>query len=278
MIVINESTIAAQTTDTGVARQRLFTEERVKGARVAIDRITMAAGATIRFDLSAKSIAWLQLLDGGATFKSYYTDRLTNVHSVVLPPRINATLSSDQGATLLYVEIPDAARCDPGFASNSPLFVVVEWTREPVFACETDARKRVALVTQDIGSTAALKAEMVIFPPGGMAPSCHHEGAATLMYMLSGRGTASTIAQSAPVRPGDLIYFPDREQHALKAADDGEMRFLEFHVPGVFKTIWADPSKASAWMSTDRDINGFETLEDQKLRKSFRFVFPFANP
>lgn len=277
VIAYNETTVAAEPISAGVARKRLLTDDRVKGTSVLLDRLTLAAGATMQFDLSANALAWFQVLDGEATFKALYTDRLSDVNSVVLPPRFNATLSTKNGTSLLYAEIPDVARVDPRYSTKVPLFIVTEWAREPVFASEHDARKRVSLVTSEIGSTTAIKVEMVIYPPNSISPDCHHEGADTFMYILTGRGTAWANKQPSSVRPGDLIYFPDRERHYLKAADGGEMRFLEFHVPGEFKTVWADPSKISAWLLTDRDIQGRETALDAKLRHAFRFVFPWVN-
>ena len=73
-----------------------------------------------------------------------------------------------------------------------------------------------------------------------MAPNYHHEGAETFIYVMSGRGTAWANEQPFSVRQGDLLYFPDRERHHLKAEDAGELRFLEIYVPGEFKTVWAD--------------------------------------
>ena len=276
MIAFNESTVAAQRIETGITRQRLVTDERVKGARVLIDRLTLAAGAPMRFNIPAKSLAWLQILEGDATLSALYTDRMSDSHSVFLPPGYNATLSTGKGATLLYAEIPDAERLDPGFSANSPLFMVINWRREQVFASEHDARKRISLVTPLICRTAAIKIEMVIYPAGNMAPNYHHEGADTYMYIVSGRGTAWANEQPFSVRAGDLLYFPDRERHYLKADDGNEMRFLELYVPGEFKTVWADKNKVSAWLSTGRDIDGHETAPDERERIAFGHVF--GNP
>jgi hypothetical protein len=79
-ITFNERTVAAQPTDTGVVRQRLITDERVKGANVLLDRFMLAGGATMRLDLSAKSLAWLQVLEGMVRKVRYWhisTDRIS---------------------------------------------------------------------------------------------------------------------------------------------------------------------------------------------------------
>ena len=205
-----------------------------------------------------------------------FTDQMSDSHSVLLPPGYKSTLSTAKGATLLYAEIPDAASIDPGFSVDSPLFMVVNWRREPVYASEHDARKRISLVTPLICRTAAIKIDMVIYPPGNMAPNYDHEGADTFVYVVSGRGTACANEQPFSVRQGDLLCFPDRERHYLKAEDAGELRFLELYVPGEFKTVWADKTKTSVWRSTGLDINDRETELDERERDAFGHIL--GNP
>jgi mannose-6-phosphate isomerase-like protein (cupin superfamily) len=270
VVKVNETSVAAQAMNVGVARQRLLTPERVDNIDVLLDRLTLAPGASARFEPSAKSLVWLHLLAGEARLETlYYRDRLSDTHSAVLPPGFPATISTDNGVSLLYAEIPDAGRLDKGFSATPPLFTVINWRREPVFKSKSDGRMRVALVSPELCQTAAIKIQMMIYPPGSTAPSYHHEGAASFMYILSGRGEAWANGQRLPIEPGDVVYFPARERHHLKAANDSQLRFLVFYAPGEFKTIWADPSKASGWVSTERDINGYETAEDERERRAF---------
>ena len=265
VVKVNEKSVAAEPMNGSVARQRLLTPERVDNGDVLLDRLTLAAGASTRFEPSAKSLAWLHLLAGKAKLETLYRERLSD--TVLLPPGFPATISTHDGASLLYVEIPDAGRLDKGFSNTRPLFTLINWTREPVFKSKNDGRMRVALVSPELCHTAAIKIQMVIYPPGSTAPSYHHEGAASFMYILSGRGEVWANGQRLPIRPGDVVYFRARERHHLKAADDSELRFLVFYAPGEFKTIWADPSKASAWISTERDINGYPTAQDERKRR-----------
>lgn len=268
VIALNTVTVAAEPFVSGVVRQRLITEERVKDTRVRIDRLTLAVSATVQLKLSAKSLAWLHMLEGEATLTAHnYTDRMSDHHSAFLPPGIDATLSTGEGASVLYAEIPDVGRVDPGFAAEPALYTILDWTRELVFVCKQDARKRVALVSWELCRTKAMRAGMAIHPVGTAAPSYHHEGADTCIYVLSGLGTARADRQSIAVRRHDLIHIPDRTQYYLQAADNSDLRFLTLQVPGEFKTVWADPKRASAWQSTKLDINGFRTAEDERERR-----------
>src|SRR4051812_3361458 len=100
-IAFNETTVAAQPIATGVTRQRLVTDERVKGTSMLLDRFTLAAGAKTQFDLPAKSLAWLQMLGGEATLETLDLDKIWDSHSVTLPPGFKAALSTTKGASFL---------------------------------------------------------------------------------------------------------------------------------------------------------------------------------
>jgi quercetin dioxygenase-like cupin family protein len=269
VIAFNAMTVAAETFISGVVRQKLITERRLKDTRVRIDRLTFSTGATMPFQLSAKSLAWLHMLEGEATLTAHnYTDPMSDRHSAFLPPGINATLSTANGASLLYAEIPDVGAVDPGFATEPALYTILNWTREPVFVCKQDARKRVALVSWELCRSKAMRAAIAIYPVGVAAPSYHHDGAETFIFVLSGHGAARVDQQSIAVRQHDLIHVPDHTRYYLQAADNSDMRFLTLQVPGEFKTVWADPKKASTWRSTSLDINGFRPAADERERRA----------
>ena len=269
---ISGSAVSPQPVDTGVTRQRLFSGEPVKDSHVAIDRYAVAAGASFKFDVGANSMIWLQVLDGEGTFRTPYTNGpLPESASVTLPPGVQATLSTDKGVSFLQAEIQDLTKLDRGAAGNPPRLIATDWRREPVFKAK-DLRKRVLLVTQPIHNTAAFKADMVIFPPGGAGQTVHREGAETFVYVMSGRGTADLGDRHIDLRDGDLVYFPDREPHSLRAAGDGEFRFLQLNTPGTFKTIWADPRNASTWVDTGLDIEGRRPLHELRERWAYSWM------
>jgi len=268
VIALNTMTVSAEAFVPGVVRQKLITEQRVKDTRVRIDRLTLAPGATLKLELSAKSLAWLHMLEGEAAMTAHnYTDPMSDRHSAFLPPGINTTLSTVKGTSFLYAEVPDVGGVDPGFATEPGLYTILDWTRELVFVCKQDARKRVALVSWELCRSKAMRVAMVIHPVGIAAPNYHHEGAETFIYVLSGQGAAWVDQRSIAVRQHDLIHIPDRTRYYLQAAANSGMRFLTLQVPGEFKTVWADPKAASAWRSTNLDINGFRTAADERERR-----------
>jgi quercetin dioxygenase-like cupin family protein len=273
--IFNQDTVAGENSDGGASRQRLLTTARVPGTAILLDRLTLQAGGELALTVPATSLAWLQVLDGNVTL-THGGDRqtLTVAHVAFLPPGFAGALSAGDGATLLYGEIPEAARLDPRFAQEPPQFRVTDWTREPVLDSEHDARKRIYLVTPKLFGTKAVKGEMIIYPPGTAAANHHHEGAEHFMYVLRGHGTVYANEQPFPVRQGDVIYYPDRERHFLEAAKDEEMVFAEFFAPAEHKTVWVNPAEVCTWLPTGRDIRGRQPAREIEAHRSDQVASP----
>ena len=272
--IFNESTVAVVSAGREAGRQPLLNISRAPGSGILLDRLTLQGGGDLRLTVPSTSVAWLQLLAGETLMQGAERHTLSDAHVAFLPPGFTATLTSASGAALLYGEIPDAARIDPGFVKNPPPFRLADWTREPVLDSEHDARKRIYLVTPKLFGTKAVKGEMIIYPPGTAAANHHHEGAEHFMYVLRGRGTVYANEKPFPVRQGDVIYYPDRERHYLEAAADEELVFAEFFAPAEFKTIWVDESQVCAWLPTGRDIRGRLPAREIKAHSSAEVLSP----
>ncbi len=270
-VACNEGAVAAESIATGISRQRLFS-----GHGVVVDRLKLAAGATLKLEAKGKSLFWLQVLDGDGTLKTpYATERLTsapddrqalyNTHSTCLPAGFPGAFSTVNGLTLLCVEVTEAGVPD----ANGPHFSNIDWTLEDVMQSGRDDRKRIEVFGQGLCGSRALKADVVLYPADAASGEAYHEGAASFVYVFSGEGTATAAGKTYPLRPGELLYFSESEPHVLKAGK-GELRFLEFYVPGEFNTVWTNPSETTVWRKTGRNISGGLTMSDEKERWAYR--------
>jgi len=274
-VTFNESTVATEPFGVDAKRQRLLTEARVAGTKILLDRLTLGAAAVIELAVPADSLAWFQMLDGAATLSRKEGDeQLTASHIVFLPPSFRGTLTCGGSAALLYAEVPNAASHDADFAAHPPQFRIVDWTREPVLDSEHDARKRIYVMTPKLFGTKALKGEIIIYPPGTQASNHHHEGAEHFMYVTAGRGTAFANESPLPVRKGDLIYYADRERHYLRSEGSEDMIFVEFFVPGVYKTVWAPGAPVCTWTPTGKSISGDKPQREIGRHSSARVGSP----
>ena len=244
----HHSTVPSHAIGDGVGRQPLLDESRVAGIDFKLDRLGFDAGSTHALDIEEGALAWFQVLSGALTLCDGDSQHAIDAsHVVFLPPEFNGIITSETGASILFAVLPDAARFDPGFDKTAMTLRIVDWTREPLLLSEHDARKRIYLVTPKLFGTKAIKGEMIIYPPGTEAANHHHEGAAHFMYVLAGAGTCFASEQPFAVREGDLIYYPDRERHYLQSDPEQELRFVEFFVPGQYKTVWAPGASVCTW-------------------------------
>ena len=262
-VTLNEDTVAAEPFDRNARRQRLLTPALIKHTRILLDRWSLGASGRVEIDVAPGSLAWFQVLEGEANLAdSDRGEALTEAHIAFLPPAFHGAVETARGAVLLYAEVPDAARFDPELGRNPPGLRVVDWTHEPVLDSKHDARKRIYIATPALFGTKAIKGEMIIYPPGTEAANHHHEGAEHFMYVLRGRGTAYANESPIPVRSGDLIYYDELERHYLRSEGDVEMAFVEFFVPGVYKTVWAPGASICTWLPTGRDIRGGKPVRE----------------
>lgn len=274
-ISFNEANISAEAAGTGVVRRRVLSKNQIRETNVSLDRLTLEPGGNSAISVSRTSLAWLLILDGEASLVTGDgTERLSDVHAGFLPPGFGGTLSSETGAALIIVEVVEATKFDPDLAKQAQELRLVDWTREPVLASEHDNRKRIYLVTPKLFGMSAMRGEMIVYPPGTSAPDHHHEGAEHFMYFLRGRGTAWANGEPFEVRKGDVVWYPDRERHYLMADATEGMAFVEFFVPGVYKTIWANPGEVCTWLPTGLDIKGRPPVREIKAHSSADIVAP----
>jgi quercetin dioxygenase-like cupin family protein len=255
--IFNQSSVGADEVARGVSLKRLITPERVQSDNVGTEIVELQPGAETGIDVDARDVAWAHVLDGAAELvREAGIQPLTSDHFLFLPPGFSARLRSDSGAKLFKATVPDARRFDPGWMPSELAFRCVNWTEEPVLDSEFDARKRIYLVTPKLSNTTAVKGEMVLYPAGTAAVSHHHEGADHFQYIL--RGTATFYLNGEPhrVTGGDTVYIYENEEHYFVNDGDTEMAFIEYFVPGTFKTIWAEGAPVCRWHPSGRNING----------------------
>ena len=256
-IHLNVHDVSPETTAPGVQRRSLLSRKTVLDIKFQLDCVELAARTALDLAVAGSDLAWFQVLEGEiALAHAGREQRLTEAHVVFLPPGFRGSVSTAAGASLLLALVPKAAGLDPEFTARPPGFRVVDWRNEPLLESKHDARKRIYLATPALFGTEAIKGEMIIYPPRTEAPRHYHLGAAHFMFFLKGSGTAFAGDESFAVREGDVVYYHDREVHALRGGDVSDMIFSEFFVPAGAKTVWVEPEKACTWLPTGKNIQG----------------------
>ena len=256
-IIFNQDSRPASVRSPGVEVRRLIDSTIAARDQVRLEHWQMAAGSVAEFSVRRGDIAWIQILQGAAALAgSEGTHSLRDVHLVFLPGGFSGRITSARGAVILRAEVPDAVRFDPAFANAPPEFRIVDWSEEPVLDSEHDARKRIYFVTPKLFATTALAGEMIIYPPGTAAANHYHAGAEHFQYVVAGHGTVISDGVAHALRAGDIVWNHERECHYFVAGPDQDFVFVEFFVPGTFKTIWVDDAPVCTWLPTGRNIKG----------------------
>ena len=255
--IFNKDTIDAETIGDGALRRVLLDDTITSNDNIRLDHWDLGSGSVISLSVAAGDIIWLQVLDGTVRLSgSEGTHTLGNQHLTFLPGGFEGRLEGDAGAQILHARVPDAIRFDPAFADNPPGFRIVDWSKEPVLDSTHDARQRIYFVTPQLFATKAISGEMIIYPPNTIASNHYHEDAEHFQYVISGEGVVYTNEEPHRLRPGDIIYNYERERHYFECDGMENFVFVEFFVPGEFKTIWVDDAPVCTWEPTGKNIQG----------------------
>ena len=267
-ITFNVQSMQQEQAGAGVRRQALLNEGRVPSIKFTVDRLVLDPASELQLAIRPSDLAWFQVLEGAVRLHAATTQELTDSHVAFLPPGFRGRLTAQAKTALLLATVPDAKRHDPAFDPAQMDLRVVDWTREPVLLSEYDARKRIYLVTPKLFNTKAIKGEMIVYPPGTEAANHHHEGAAHFMYILEGGGTCYADEEPFPVTKGDVVYYRDRERHYLRSDSQTGMRFVEFFVPGTYKTVWAPGANVCTWNPSGKNIRGEKAAREIQAHSS----------
>jgi quercetin dioxygenase-like cupin family protein len=255
--LFNQDSVNGEELSAGARRQRLIDNARVNGSQCLFDRLTLDAGAAQDLQVPDSGILWVQLVLGSAELRyGDYCRALAELDAFFLPPGSGGELTSSNGAELISLAVPDAAKMDPSLASVETEPQFVDLSTEPLLQSEHDERTRIYVATAKLFGTTAMAGELVIFPPGTTSQNHHHVGAEHFQYVL--RGSATVFLNETPhrIRAGDLVYKYDYERHYCQNDDDGELAFVEFFVPGEWETVWANPEASCTWSPTGQNIKG----------------------
>jgi quercetin dioxygenase-like cupin family protein len=262
-LLFNQDSVAPIALAPGVTVRRLLTPQRTGNDMIALDLIAVTAGSAAPLKTGASGIEAVQLLSGSGELQSGSRRfAMTKDHIAFIPPDCEATIRCDDDATLLAVGVPRADQHDPAWDPQHLTLQCTDWTAEPLLDSKFDSRKRIYLATPKLNGTAAIKGEMIIYPPAASAPNHHHEGAEHFQYVLRGSATVFLSEQPNRIRAGDVLYNYAFERHAFLNDGDEEFVFVEYFVPGNYATVWADKDKVCTWTPTGRNIRGGQSSRE----------------
>ena len=263
--LFNHDSVKVEILPGGAKRQRLIDDTRVSGSECIFDRLVLDSGTKLEINVSETEIIWAQLLKGSAALADgKQHSKLDQQHVFFLPPKFSGTLSTTTGATCIFLKVCNALKFDPDLAATSSNAKLFDLGSEPILESKHDERTRVYVATKNLFNTTALAGELVIFPAGSMSANHHHIGAEHFQFMMSGEGIAVLEGVEHKLEACDLLYNYENENHYFYNKSDSEFVFVEFFVPGKYKTIWAPNAKVCTWLPTGKNYLGDAPSRDIK--------------
>jgi mannose-6-phosphate isomerase-like protein (cupin superfamily) len=203
-----------------------------QSSEMAVSLIRLSAGSRYDGAVPAGSDQYLFAISGAA--------RLDGTHS--LAPQSWAIL--EEGKTFgvtggpaqilsVIVPPPGAGRGGAGFSDGLKLLAVKDL---PIIDLPEEKKRRTYLANKAIAGSERGHAMIVRYTGETLTKKHHHPNAESLFVILTGRVKFLVDGVERVVGAGETAFFPMNDSHGLKSADGQELSFLEFHIPGAFRT------------------------------------------
>ena len=240
----------------GVKHKLLLNRHETGDSRLEIKKIIIETSRKVELNLEQDSLNWMHALSDGIVVDSTNFDSET---LKVIKGGTNLVINNSgaEVAELLICTVPRVNRFMQDGEQIPFDMHTVDWSVEPVLLSEFDSRKRIYLASPGLWKgMSCVKGEMIIYPEGGTAPLHHHENAEHFQYILQGSGTAFFNNTEHTVEQGDILYFFENEVHAFENNKSENFVFVEFFIPGNYKTIWSENANVCTWIPTGKDVKG----------------------
>lgn len=255
-LLIKGTNINSYELKAGVQQKLLLNRHETGDSRLEIKKIIIEPSCEVELNLEKDSLNWLHALSNGILVNSTNFD--TGMLKVIKGGTyLVVSNSSAKVVELLICTVPRVNRF-MNEGEQIPFDThTIDWSVEPVLLSEFDSRKRIYLASPGLWQgVSCVKGEMIIYPKGGTAPLHHHENAEHFQYILEGTGTAFFNNTEHTVEQGDILYFFENEVHAFENNKSENFVFVEFFIPGNYKTIWLENANVCTWIPTGKDIKG----------------------
>ena len=95
-------------------------------------------------------------------------------------------------------------------------------------------RERIFFVNKELTHMDDMLAGIMYYKKGASSPYHMHKNCEHFYFVFEGRGTVETPEKTTEVGPGDLIFFPEEDEHRLRATEP--LFYFEFQAPNRFQT------------------------------------------
>jgi len=219
----------------GVKRAR-FTGEEMK--QISAEIIRLAPGATLAESVPAGSDRYLFTLTGGATLtESGRTHAMAEEACAAIQEGSRFTVTNPGAAEIELLSVvappPGSGFKAAGFAGG---ISVAARATAPVHDVPEQKKRRIYFVGKEAAQTERAHAMIVLYVEDTVTGLHKHPNAESMFVLLSGKTRFTVNGEDVIVQRGQATCFPMGDRHGLRTAE-GDVSFLEFHLPARYVTV-----------------------------------------
>jgi mannose-6-phosphate isomerase-like protein (cupin superfamily) len=211
-----------------------------EGKEIQADIIRLAPGAKSSEEVPRGSDRYLFTLRGEASIAGNGTthalaqDTFVTVQEGV---QFTVTNTGKTETELLSVFAPPVGRknAHAGFTGG---IAVAHRSTPPVIPIPDQKKRRIQFVDKTAAASDRGHAMIVLYEPETVTKLHKHPNAESMFVVLTGKVRFTVNEQDVLIERGQATHFPVGDLHGLRWAE-GDVSFLEFHIPGKFVTEYA---------------------------------------
>jgi mannose-6-phosphate isomerase-like protein (cupin superfamily) len=205
---------------------------------MAAEMLHIAPGAQFTATVPQRSDRYFFALKGGATLTTMgQSHNMQQDTFAALQEGIEFMLanSGNTEAEILSVTAPpEAIRSQhAGFAGG----VAVSHPRtQPIVEIPEQKKRRIYLVDKSAAQSERAHAMIVLYENETVTNMHLHPNAESMFVILTGKVRFTVNGEDVVIERGQATHFPVGDRHGLRVAD-GNVSFLEFHIPAQYTTV-----------------------------------------
>ena len=208
------------------------------GKEIHAEVIRLTSGAKLAATVPAGCDRYFFTLTGEATVSNGGgAHRMPTETFATLQEGTKFTLvnSGKAGAELLSVIVPPPGKSGthPGFKGG---IKVAERGKQPVVDIPEQKKHRIYFVDKSAAASERGHAMIVEYVSETVTGMHMHPNAESMFVVLTGKVRFTVNGKDEVLARGQAAHFPATDRHGLRGKE-GNVSFLEFHVPGAFTSV-----------------------------------------
>ena len=210
------------------------------GKEMQADIIRLAPGAKVSDEVPRGSDRYFFTLRGDASISGTgVTHKLPLDTFATVQEGVPFTLANTGSVETELLSVlappPSQKNAHAGFTGG---IAIAHRSTPPVISIPEQKKRRIQFVDKTAAASDRGHAMIVLYEPETHTKMHKHPNAESMFVVLTGKVRFTVNGEDVVIERGQATHFPTGDLHSLRGAE-GDVSFLEFHIPAKFRTEYA---------------------------------------